>query len=233
MINCNNHQWTKGHGEADSGENPRCGKEHRDLSARRVILDGAVDCIFKYGFAAISTPAVAREADMSNGDIVHCFPTRHSLLLALVKHLHQLRICQYVDLMRGIDESKKEMTLDQQCSGIGAAWAHINLPSLVAYQELLAASRTDDELSAVMAPLELKFDREFMATAQEIFPHWTSPGALRLAIDLVQFTLTGMALSYLQGEEAPRRERLLSMLAEVIDGIYRSTSSAGAKSQTQ
>ncbi|GIR71315.1 MAG: hypothetical protein CM15mP74_25660 [Halieaceae bacterium] len=52
------------------------------------------------------------------------------------------------------------------------AWRYVNLPSFIAYQEMLGAARTDPELAEAVGEVERDFEREFLKTVRSVFPHW-------------------------------------------------------------
>ncbi len=143
-------------------------QKQKSETTREAILEAAMRCFIDYGYAKTSVPLIAEEAGMSRGAVVHHFPTRHDLLVAVVKYLHELRIKQYSEIMRDIDRPTEEIDREQHTKGVRAAWEHINLPSFVAYKELLAAARTDEELWGVMAPFEREFEKQFMFAAKEV-----------------------------------------------------------------
>lgn len=195
-------------------------QEQKSEETRTAIFDAAMECFIEFGYAKTSIPLIADIAGMSRGAILHHFPTRHSLLVAVVEFLHEKRLKEYKELMADVDRPSEDLTLDRQLKGVDAAWQHVNLPSFVTYHELLSAARTDDELWKVMAPLEIKFEEEFENLAKEVFPHWCDLNELTLANDMTLFLLKGMALSPIQKNKSERIQAVLQRLAKVVEDIY-------------
>ncbi len=58
----------------------------RHLARRLVIIDAALTCFAATGYAGTSTAAICREAGIGSGTFFHYFPTKQSLLLAILAH---------------------------------------------------------------------------------------------------------------------------------------------------
>ena len=56
----------------------------RHLARRLVIIDAALTCFAASGYAGTSTAAICREAGIGSGTFFHYFPTKQSLLLAIL-----------------------------------------------------------------------------------------------------------------------------------------------------
>ena len=58
----------------------------RHLARRLVIIDAALTCFAATGYAGTSTAAICREAGIGSGTFFHYFPTKQSLLLAILAY---------------------------------------------------------------------------------------------------------------------------------------------------
>lgn len=58
----------------------------RHLARRLVIVDAALTCFSATGYAGTSTAAICRQAGIGSGTFFHYFPTKQSLLLAILAH---------------------------------------------------------------------------------------------------------------------------------------------------
>lgn len=56
----------------------------RHLARRLVIIDAALTCFSASGYAGTSTATICREAGIGSGTFFHYFPTKQSLLLAIL-----------------------------------------------------------------------------------------------------------------------------------------------------
>src|ERR1700722_3615121 len=59
----------------------------RRASTHDKILAAAVRCLNDVGYAQTSTVRVAAEADVARGSLLHQFPTRIDLILAVAEHV--------------------------------------------------------------------------------------------------------------------------------------------------
>ena len=151
---------------------------------------------------------------------MHHFPSRMSVMRAVVDHLHQLRLQEYLDLMVDIDDPQRTLTHEVIRKSVEAAWLYVNLPSFLAYQELLSASRTDAELRQVIDPVEKDFEKQFLDTAKAVFPHWQNLSRLEGAHDMVQFLMKGMALSQITVGKKVRAKRVITYLTAILYDLY-------------
>jgi hypothetical protein len=94
------------------------------------------------------------------------------------------------------------------------------LPSFVAYQELLSAARTDQELAKAVGEVEQDFEREFLKTVRSVFPHWKQVKSLQAAHDLVQFVMQGMGVAYRSSHREQRARRMIETVTDHLERIY-------------
>lgn len=193
---------------------------------RTAILDAAIQCFIELGYANTTTALIASQAGVSRGAMMHHFPSRMSVMTAVIEYLHELRLKEYTELMSNIDSPDQQLTRQGIHSSVDAAWRYVNLPSFIAYQELLAASRTDSELREVMEPVEKDFEKQFLEMAKVLFPHWQNVGELEAAHDLVQFLMKGMALSHMSVRRNARAKRVMNYLTIILQQIYQEADAA-------
>lgn len=192
----------------------------KSAMTRKAILDAAVECFIDLGYANTTTALIAEYAGVSRGAMMHHFPSRHSVLAAVVQYLHELRLKEYQGLMTDIDVPDQQLSRERIRDSVDAAWKYVNTPTFIAYEELLAASRTDPELNSVLQPIEESFEREFMAAVQGLFPHWQGLGSLELANDVVQFMMRGMATSHMATNKDERAQRVLEFVTDSLERLY-------------
>lgn len=206
------------------GGRPRRGdgwQAEKSAITRTAILDAAVDCLVERGYSRTTTALIAEYAGVSRGAMMHHFPSRLAVIRAVVEHLHQKRLKEYRELMEGIDQPEAEtLTRAAIKTSVESAWRYINLPSFVAYQELLAAARTDPELDDVLDRTEKDVEKLFLETVEQVFPHWKKLGSLELANDLVQFCMRGMALSHMVTNKQKRAKRMIEFITDQLEILY-------------
>ncbi|MEK9990535.1 MAG: TetR/AcrR family transcriptional regulator [Halieaceae bacterium] len=187
---------------------------------RQAILEAAVRCFVEYGYAQTTTAMIAEEASVSRGAMMHHFPSRSAVMNAVVGYLHVRRLNEYRALMTGIESPDENLTRKTIRTSVESAWKYVNLPSFVAYQELLAAARTDKELAEAVSEVEQDFEREFLKTVRSVFPHWKQVKSLQAAHDLVQFVMQGMGVAYRSSNREQRARRVIETVTDHLERIY-------------
>jgi len=187
---------------------------------RQAILEAAVRCFVEHGYAQTTTAMIAEEASVSRGAMMHHFPSRSAVMNAVVGYLHVRRLNEYRSLMINIDSPEKTLTRNAIRTSVESAWKYVNLPSFVAYQELLAAARTDKELAEAVSEVEQDFEREFLKTVRSVFPHWKQVKSLQAAHDLVQFVMQGMGVAYRSSNREQRARRVIETVTDHLERIY-------------
>ena len=188
---------------------------------RSAILEATIQCLLELGYASTTTALIANYAGVSRGAMMHHFPSRISVMRAVIDYLHVLRLQEYRDLMSDIDDPQSKLTDKAIRESVEAAWRYVNLPSFMAYQEMLAASRTDAELRQIIEPVEKDFEKQFLNTVKAVFPHWQNLARLEGAHDMVQFLMKGMALSHMSVRKNARAKRVMTYLTAILHDIYK------------
>ena len=187
---------------------------------RQAILEAAVRCFVEHGYGRTTTAMIAEEASVSRGAMMHHFPSRSAVMNAVVGYLHVRRINEYRSLMTDIDSPDQKLTRNAIRTSVESAWKYVNLPSFVAYQELLSAARTDQELAKAIGEVEQDFEREFLKTVRSVFPHWKQVKSLQAAHDLVQFVMQGMGVAYRSSHREQRARRMIETVTDHLECIY-------------
>ncbi|GAB3287425.1 TetR/AcrR family transcriptional regulator [Parahaliea aestuarii] len=195
---------------------------------RTAILDAAEECLVERGYSRTTTAMIAEYAGVSRGAMMHHFPSRIAVIRAVVDHLHEKRLGEYRNLMEGIDNPEQALTREAIRKSVESAWRYVNLPSFVAYQELLAAARTDPELNDVLERTEKDVEGLFLQTVKQVFPHWESLGVLEVANDLIQFCMRGMALSHMATNKKRRAKRMIELMTDQLEALYAQAESGKA-----
>ena len=193
----------------------------KSAMTRSAILEATIQCLLELGYANTTTALIANYAGVSRGAMMHHFPSRISVMRAVIDYLHVLRLQEYRDLMSDIDDPQSKLTDKAIRESVEAAWRYVNLPSFLAYQEMLAASRTDGELRQIIEPVEKDFEKQFLNTVKAVFPHWQNLARLEGAHDMVQFLMKGMALSHMSVRKNARAKRVMTYLSAILHDIYK------------
>ena len=195
---------------------PLSKQEEKSEKTRTQTLQATVDCFYDYGYANTSTKKIADRAKISRGAMIHHFPSKRSLLSAVVDHIIDTRITAFRNDIHKLKNA--DARLD---SGLDIYWKHLHTKNVIAYHELLVASRTDQELTVVMKAGTRKFEERWTDSIREIFPEWTDAGPLfDLAMDVCQFSFEGMALNKLSHNAAQRQERMVQYIKSRVREIF-------------
>ena len=75
--------------ESRVGGRRRRTQEERSAETRTRLLDAAIECLLKLGYAGTTTTEIATRAKVSRGAQLHHYPTKQELLTAAVEHLFE------------------------------------------------------------------------------------------------------------------------------------------------
>lgn len=206
------------------GKGPNRGdgwQAEKSAMTRTAILEAAISCFVEHGYGQTTTSLIAEHAGVSRGAMMHHFPSRIAVIMAVVEYLHAKRLEEYRSLMAGIDRPDAKLTPEDIRRSVKYAWRYVNLPSFVAYQELLTAARTDPELREVLQKTERDVETMFLETVKQVFPHLKNLNTLELANDMIQFTMRGMAMSHMASRRQQRAKRMINQLSDELVRLYR------------
>ena len=196
-----------------SGRTGEGWQAEKSALTRQAILEAAVRCFVEHGYANTTTAMIADEANVSRGAMMHHFPSRSAVM-------HVRRLNEYRELMTDIDSPDETLTREAIRTSVENAWKYVNLPSFVAYQELLGAARTDETLAEAVGEVERDVEREFLKTVRSVFPHWKQVKSLQAAHDLVQFVMQGMGVAHRSSNREQRAKRVIDTVTDHLERIY-------------
>jgi AcrR family transcriptional regulator len=180
----------------------------KSAATQRRVLEAAIACFVEAGYSRTTTTMIADRAGLSRGAMLHHFPSKAEVVKAAVDYLHAKRLRAFRKAVAGIAPGKNRLR-----GALRAYWQHVTHPLFYAFAELKVTARTDPELAEILEPAQAAFEREWTAAARELFPDWRDDEeAMGLALDLLQYTLDGMALNHKDGKQDPHAERMLDYL---------------------
>jgi AcrR family transcriptional regulator len=135
-------------------EEVRDGRLLNGQQTRQRVLDAAIVCVVRDGYAAASTVRIAEAAGVSRGALVHHFQSRDELVAAAVEHLAQ---------RRGVELALRGQDLPVGPGRVAAAldllWDSFSGDLFKATLELWTAARTDSGLRARVDEAERRIGR--------------------------------------------------------------------------
>ena len=187
----------------------------KSAATRRQIIDATLRCFSKLGYFHTTTPAIAEEAGLSRGAMLHHFPSRMDVVRAAVEHLHAKRLKAFRAAVNGLPSGE-----NRAHAALRAHWEQLRHPLYAVFIELCVAARTDPELADILVPAEEAFVRELRATAREVVPEWRDCGRnFDIGYDLVICALQGMALNMLRTGAPEPSEEFFRYLEERVDEL--------------
>lgn len=169
-------------------------RQDRATATRARLIEAAYACLLEGGYSATTVGAVQQRAGVARGTLLHHFPTRATLMAAVVDDIAERRV-------QVLSSDTTDTTDTTGTTGTGGGWDEVvdlvwrdlQSPAFSAALELWVASRTDPDLRAALAPVQ---QRVFTAARRAIIARVGAddprvPTLAQFTIDL----LTGTALS--------------------------------------
>jgi AcrR family transcriptional regulator len=138
-----------------AGAKARGAHAERSAQMRQRLIEATVTCLRRVGYAATTTQLVMEEAGVSRGAMLHHFPTKVDLIVAVgeAAALHQNRHVRH-RLAEAAAGMERYLLLTR------ATWEAICEPPALALIEIMMASRSDPALGERFAPIAEKLEAE-------------------------------------------------------------------------
>ncbi len=191
-------------------------QQTKSENTRQTILDAAIECFFKLGYANTTSEKIARAAGVSRGAMLHHFSSRAELVRAAVEHLAEKRLQLFEQDERRIQQSPHSL-IDE---GIDGYWRQLQSPLFVVFHELQVAARTDPELYRILVPIIAEFDRKWLELSTRIFPDLARSPQFLLANRLTVFLLEGLAVNEFTRKPAGNSDAILDALKAQLHAMF-------------
>lgn len=190
---------------------PRGPNSERRAATRAKIMEAAVRCLAEFGYAATSTPLVARLAKVSRGSLLHQFPTKVDLILAVAEYASNARGAKVREHLTAHPEGPGRFL-----HGVDAVWASLQQPAAIALMEVTIAARSDPELAARYPQFAGDLDASLHRARIRMADNLGVPERLEEIEALAHLTrvaLNGLAMdSVFIGRKSPDEARVLALL---------------------
>ncbi|MBS0332687.1 MAG: TetR/AcrR family transcriptional regulator [Proteobacteria bacterium] len=206
---------------------PRGPNAERRAATRAKIMEAAVRCLAEFGYAATSTPLVAKLAKVSRGSLLHQFPTKTDLMIAVAQHASAARGAKVRETLAPYPDGP-----DRFLHGVDAVWASLHTPAAIALMEVTIAARSDPELAErypqFADDLEAGLHRARMRMAGYLgVPERVED--IEAVAHLTRVALNGLAMdSVFIGRTSPDAEKVLGLLKSLRRQVLDSLRSGGA-----
>jgi len=148
-----------------------------------------VACLVEEGYARTTTTAIQDRAGVSRGALTHQFRSKNELLTAAIAHLAHIRRSELVAAAVASEAG------DRIDAGLRLLWQTFNTDLFQAAVELWVASRTDDDLYAVLIESERAIARAYSGNAVAIFGPVAEAKGFAAALDSVVIHMRGAAIT--------------------------------------
>ncbi|HYM36585.1 MAG TPA: TetR/AcrR family transcriptional regulator [Steroidobacteraceae bacterium] len=129
-------------------QTPRVRRTNAERSAttRGKLIEAAIDILYRRGYSAATTIEVAKQARVSRGAMLHQFPARVNMLLAVAQHIVEQQRKHRRDRLGGETGPKRFYAAAE------VSWEVHSQPGAIALLEIILASRSDGDLRKGLAP---------------------------------------------------------------------------------
>src|SRR5579872_6644651 len=190
----------------------------RRATTRDKILAAAVRCLNDFGYAQTSTVRVAAVAKVARGSLLHQFPTRIDLILAVAQHVTN---CQRDYIRAGL--AKLPAGRERYIGSIDVTWQAYQLPESRALLEIIIATRHDPELADRIPD----FAEEFEARVVRGAHRFAEASGLRddlgeAAVErrLILVALRGLAVETMLSGDRANPDAIIALLRRMRAQFY-------------
>lgn len=191
---------------------PRLTQAERTARTRARVLATAIACLHTEGYAATTTSLVAQRSG-SRGAMLHQFPTRADLMLAVVEAAAEEEMDIYDQRFGAIADPKERVFAIPE-----AVWETLSRPAGVAVLEILQGSRSDPAMTERLAPVLARISKESRRRLIKWFKDYTGPSP---EMRLIVWAVRGLSISQvLEPDVGEVRESILLLrrLMETLHG---------------
>lgn len=185
----------------------------KSVATRQLIVEATLRCLVELGLRRTTTHAIATQAGLSRGALLHHFPAKADALRAAAGLLYRNRL----QLLARRLEARTPGGPERSHALVESLWQHCRDGSFAGVLELELAARTDRALAAVLAPAREAYAHDWRHAVRSALPATVGSGVVTdPALDALRAALEGLALARAAGgSDAPAAvlrelERLLS-----------------------
>lgn len=188
---------------------PRRTQAERRAETRAALLDAALDLLVAVGLAGFTTTEVAKRAELSQGALFKHFPTKATLLAAVIEHLFDALRDDFEGRFAALDPAERSPRV-----GVDLLWDQMLDERLAAAFEMYAAARTDGELRVALDPVVAAHVERIHELAAVALPD-VDPAARLATVELALLSMQGMVLQQMAVPDVAQEQRL----RELLDGL--------------
>ncbi len=138
-------------------------RNRKGAETRQRVLNAAITCLHKSGYANTSIETVMGEAGLSRGSVLNQFPTRLDLMSAAAGEAMSVMIQDTWQQMAELGSPRRRLE-----GHLDVIWHSQNIPAGSAVTEILLASRWDHELAERLKPIAMEVERNIDRLVEQI-----------------------------------------------------------------
>lgn len=197
-------------GKADIVPEARRSQAERTASMRARLIDAAVDCLNRLGYSATTLSTIAEAAGVSRGGMLHQFPSKVELMLAVVAYASGADERSHQPPALNDDDDK----LAYFMSRTETTWTVLIQEPAMAKLEIMMAARSDSVLAAKLPDMfnsiEQNRRQRMWELAQEIGIE--DREAIDAMVGLHMAAMRGLAMELLVTGDRDQVERSFDLL---------------------
>jgi AcrR family transcriptional regulator len=176
-------------------------------------LDAAIGCLHELGYHRTTTLMVIERAGVARGSLLHQFPSKTDLMMAVAEHIAVLRGQAHAAGFANAPKGPARMGWL-----VDILWGQVSSPSGIARLEIMLGSRSDPDLGPRLATLNAHLDA---AHREVVWGLAKSLGAVdRAPIDalvhLYAAALRGLSVDALFPHSQPYIEAAIEVLKKML-----------------
>ena len=114
-------------------------QQRKSIQTRIAILEAAIDCLERVGYARSTTQMISQAAEISRGAMLHHYATKQDLIGSVIEYTFYRRMENFVAAIGNLSEDER---IDRN-AGIEIYWQSLLTREFAAFLELMMAARTD------------------------------------------------------------------------------------------
>jgi AcrR family transcriptional regulator len=191
-------------------------QQRKSAQTRIAILEAAIDCLEKYGYARTTTQLIAQVAEISRGAMLHHYATKQDLIASVIDYTFYKRMESFLERIGALSEQQRV----EDIAGVERYWDSLLTREFTAYLELSMAARTDEELRGIFLPKARRYDQIEREEVIKAFPEWQKEHERYIfAMDFCVAAIEGLLLNRDIWSSEPRKRQLRDFVGKMLLAI--------------
>jgi AcrR family transcriptional regulator len=188
----------------------------RSADTQRKLIDAAIAVLHRVGYGATTTGLIADEAGVSRGAMLHQYPTKVDLMLAVVADVYERETVEYRRRGEEIESPRERLYRFPDFM-----WDLLTRPSAMAVLEIMMGSRSDPALAERLAPQQRRIEAVSRATVERIleeggFPDLPEANAMRR---LFVAAVRGLSIDLMLLDDRTELDEAIQLLKRLLRAL--------------